>query len=108
MKCFCSFEITPHHEHDLYAIAFDGYLQVPASGIYTFCDPTDDGCRIIIGDEIIHEANGRHGMEEYQEKVTLEKGLQKIKLLSYRQIKKTNWLANFQIYFLNLLKLFKK
>ncbi len=80
-----NFALTPSQRKDMYAIEFEGYLKVPQSGIYTLYARTDDGCRIIIDDEIIHEADGRHGMEEYNEKVSLEKGLHKIKLI-YNEI----------------------
>ncbi|HEX8548511.1 MAG TPA: GH92 family glycosyl hydrolase [Cytophagaceae bacterium] len=79
------FEISPRAQEDMFAFSYEGFIKVPETAIYTIYSKTDDGCRIIIDGEVIHEANGRHGMELYNEKVGLKAGYHAIKL-EYNEI----------------------
>jgi hypothetical protein len=79
------FEITPKQKDDMFAFTYEGYLKVPESAIYTIYSRTDDGCRITVDGEVIHEADGRHGMEVYNETIGLKGGYHTIKL-EYNEI----------------------
>ncbi len=48
------------HSGEKYAIRFAGYLEVPATGIYTFFAECDDGCRITIGNTVVVDHYGMH------------------------------------------------
>jgi predicted alpha-1,2-mannosidase len=80
-----SLNIEAKERKDMFAFLFEGYINIPNDGMYTFYYKSDDGCRFYLGDILIHEALGRHGMEEYNEKVLLKKGKHKIKL-EYNEI----------------------
>lgn len=49
---------------DRYALRFTGTLQVPKSGRYTFYTASDDGSRFYIGDSLVVDNDGLHGMRE--------------------------------------------
>lgn len=80
-----SFEISPMQKKDMFAFSYEGFLKVPSTAIYTIYSRTDDGCRITIDGEVIHEADGRHGMEVYNETIGLKAGYHTIKI-EYNEI----------------------
>ena len=79
------FEISPKERTDDFAITYDGYIDLPSDGIYTFYFRSDDGLRFYINDNLLHEALGRHGMEIYNESIGLKKGKHKL-YVEYNEI----------------------
>jgi hypothetical protein len=63
-----------------YAIVFDGYLEAPADGVYTFFLTSDDGSRLFIGDREVVDNDGRHGSYEVWGQVILKAGLHPVKV----------------------------
>ncbi|MCH5374461.1 MAG: PA14 domain-containing protein, partial [Planctomycetes bacterium] len=51
-------------QNDKFALRFTGYLQIPRSGEYAFYTASDDGSRLYIGDELVVNNDGLHGMKE--------------------------------------------
>ena len=47
---------------DFVGAVYDGWLKVPASGIWTLSISSDDGSRLSIGTEVVIENDGLHGM----------------------------------------------
>jgi predicted alpha-1,2-mannosidase len=77
--------LEPKERKNNFAILYEGMIEIENDDLYTFYFKTDDGCRFYIGDKLIHEALGRHGMEEYNESVKLRKGFHKIRI-EYNEI----------------------
>jgi hypothetical protein len=44
-----------HDKSDHFAAQFSGYIQVPEDGLYTFQTWSDDGCRVVINDQVVTE-----------------------------------------------------
>lgn len=65
---------------DRFALLFEGFVDVPETGIYGFFVTSDDGSRLYIGDEIIVENDGIHGMVEESGFVALGKGMHPVRL----------------------------
>lgn len=59
---------------DRFAMTFDGYIDVPEDGKYTFYLSSDDGSRMLIGDKIVVNHDGNHGTSEREGYAWLEKG----------------------------------
>ncbi|MCG3121677.1 MAG: hypothetical protein GIKADHBN_00045 [Phycisphaerales bacterium] len=53
---------------------FDGFVHVPATDEYTFYTESDDGSRLRIGNTVVVNNNGLHGMIEKSGKIKLKKG----------------------------------
>ncbi|MHC5025589.1 MAG: M12 family metallo-peptidase [Planctomycetota bacterium] len=59
---------------------FSGYLEVPADGFYTLYAESDDGSRLLIGDQQVVINDGIHGMVEKQGTIGLEAGMHAIRV----------------------------
>lgn len=66
-------------EHN-FAFIFDAYLKIPKDDIYTFYLNSNDGSVLFIDNFKLIDNDGAHGAYEKNAKVSLKKGLHKIKL----------------------------
>lgn len=57
-----------------FALQFKGFVRIPKTGVYLFSSFSDDGSRILIGDQILVDNDGVHGMREKAAAVALEEG----------------------------------
>jgi hexosaminidase len=64
----------------VFALAFEGFIEVPETGIYTFYLSSDDGSVLQIGDRMVIDHDGFHGGQEKSGQIALEKGLHPIVL----------------------------
>lgn len=71
-------EITmnvPQRKHaDQFALRFTGMIQADKSGKYTFFTNSDDGSRLYIGDQLVVNNDGLHGMVEKSGQIDLPAG----------------------------------
>lgn len=51
--------LAPAQRDELYAFVFDGYLEVPETGVYTFYIHADDGAKIFLGGEQVSDRMGQ-------------------------------------------------
>lgn len=71
-------DVSYKEQADLFALTFNGYIEVPTSGIYTFYLTSDDGSRMWIGDQLVVDNDGLHGSVEKSGTIDLEAGLHAI------------------------------
>ena len=57
-----------------YGLTFEGLINVPRTGVYVFYTTSDDGSRLLIGDELVVDNDGLHGSVERHGAVALERG----------------------------------
>lgn len=60
---------------DNFAVRFTGYVRIPADGLYTFSTSSDDGSRLSIGDRLVVDNDGLHGVRESSGIARLKAGL---------------------------------
>jgi hypothetical protein len=76
------------HSHlkrnELGALKFDGYIKVPADGVYTFYTNSDDGSKLYIGDVAVVENDFNHPMSEIPGHIALEAGYHPFRLTFYQ------------------------
>ena len=70
--------------HDDVAVQLSGFVEVPADGEYTFYTESDDGSLLYIGDWLVLNNDGSHGMFEKGESLALKKGKHRLRLLYYQ------------------------
>jgi len=63
-----------------YALVFTGNIEVPEDGVYTFFLTSDDGSRLLIGDRLVVDNDGRHGSFEVKGQVILGAGLHPVRV----------------------------
>jgi hypothetical protein len=61
-----------------YAIRLQGYIRVPADGLYEFALSSDDGSNLEIGERVVVNNDGLHGDEQRTGMIALRKGLHPI------------------------------
>jgi putative heme-binding domain-containing protein len=65
-------------ENDQFALRFTGLIQIPTAGKYTFYISSDDGSRLYLGDKLLIDNDGLHGMSEKTGSIDLQPGSQPI------------------------------
>ncbi|MCI4648162.1 PA14 domain-containing protein [Phaeodactylibacter sp.] len=68
------------HRMDHFAFSFDGYIEVPTDGIYTFYTRSDDGSQLFIQDKLVVDNNGSHSAQVRFGNIALRKGLHPIRV----------------------------
>jgi len=74
------FDLSQRLRDDHTALTFEGFLQVPADGIYKFFLASDDGSRLYIGNTLVVDNDGLHGMVEKSGNVGLRAGRHPLKV----------------------------
>ncbi|MQY78933.1 MAG: hypothetical protein GH151_07025, partial [Bacteroidetes bacterium] len=69
-KCF---------EHG-FCLDFDGFINVPEDEVYTFYTESDDGSRLWIGDKLVADNDGIHGVKEKWGQIALKKGFHPVRI----------------------------
>ncbi len=72
-------ELPEHGPTDLFGTLHEGYIDIPADGVYGFYTGSDDGSVLWIDGKLAVDNGGRHWMQERIGFVALEKGMHKIK-----------------------------
>jgi hexosaminidase len=70
---------------ELFGLVFTGYLNVPTSGIYTFLLTSDDGARLLIGDQVVADNDGIHGVSEQSGMIGLAEGLHPVTIRYFQR-----------------------
>ncbi len=60
---------------EYYGFEFRGYVKVPKDGVYAFYVESDDGSKMYIGDELVVDNDGLHGLAEKRGLIALAAGL---------------------------------
>lgn len=67
-----------------FGLRFTGYIEVPADGLYTFYTASDDGSRLWIGDKLVVDNDGLHGVIEKIGSIRLQAGKHPIKVTYFQ------------------------
>ena len=58
------FTLKARKRNSNFGFRFTGFIDVPKPGAYTFFTESDDGSRLSIGDKVVVQNDGTHGMQE--------------------------------------------
>lgn len=78
----CDLSRTQRDEY--FALKFEGFIKVPADGIYTFYTDSDDGSRLYIDSVEVVQNDYSHPMKEESGQIALEAGTYAFKLTFYQ------------------------
>ena len=65
---------------DHFGIVYTGFVEVPTEGIYAFYLASDDGSQLFIGDTLLIDNDGQHGVAEKMGEVALQAGYHSIRI----------------------------
>jgi putative heme-binding domain-containing protein len=68
-------DVPQRVEKDRFALRFTGVIQIDRAGKYRFYTESDDGSRLYIGDQLVVNNDGLHGMVEQRGTIDLTVGL---------------------------------
>ncbi|KYG78013.1 hypothetical protein AWW68_04395 [Roseivirga spongicola] len=64
----------PENQPDQFGLVMQGFINIPADGIYTFYTSSDDGSSLSIGNELVVNNDGLHGAQERSGEIALKAG----------------------------------
>ncbi|HBG26787.1 MAG: hypothetical protein A2Y10_05495 [Planctomycetes bacterium GWF2_41_51] len=73
-----NFDIALRQRDENYALRFIGFIEVPATGSYTFYTNSDDGSKLYIDENLVVDNDGLHGMQERSGNINLTAGKHQI------------------------------
>jgi HEAT repeat protein len=79
------FDIGKRDRDDGFAFKFTGFIRIAAKGTYAFSTASDDGSRLLIGDKVVVNNDGCHGVEEATGRIDLEPGMHPITVLFFEK-----------------------
>ncbi len=80
-----TFDISPKNRDDHFAFVFEGFIDIPTDGEYTFYTNSDDGSRLFIGTSLIVNNDGLHSDQERSGTICLKKGKHGIKVTYFER-----------------------
>jgi alpha-L-fucosidase len=75
-----AFDLSKKKRKERCALEFSGYLRIPRDGVYAFTTESDDGSRLFIGNNLVVDNDGLHGMRIRRGVIALEAGLHPIRI----------------------------
>ncbi len=80
-----NFSISGKEREQYFAFDFDGYLKIPADGIYTFYLTTNDGGRLYLENELLINNDGLHPAAEIFTEIALKAGYHPISVKYFQE-----------------------
>lgn len=80
-----NFDISLANRPEIYAFSFNGYIDVPKDGLYTFYTASDDGSLLFIDNQLVVDNNGLHGTVEKSGQIGLKAGKHAISVGFFQQ-----------------------
>ncbi len=74
------FDLAPRKRDEYIGFVYEGYLRVPADGVYAFFTDSDDGSRLYLDGSPVVDNDGLHASQEKRSDVALAAGLHAIKV----------------------------
>jgi len=76
--------LDPAPQLDALALSFDGYIQVPADGVYTFATRSNDGSQVFVDGTLLVDNGGRHTMRGQSGFIALRKGYHALRVTYFQ------------------------
>jgi alpha-L-fucosidase len=80
-----NFNFSPRQEVERFGFEYSSFIRVPETGVYTFFTSSDDGSRLYIGDSLVVDNDGLHGMRETRGVAALAAGLHPIRVAFFEK-----------------------
>ena len=84
-KIISNFSIDSAKSADHFGFEYNGYIKIPEDGVYTFYTASDDGSRLYIGNKLIVDNDGQHGIIEKSGITALAKGYYPIRVTFFEK-----------------------
>ncbi|GAA5034668.1 hypothetical protein GCM10011506_29330 [Marivirga lumbricoides] len=78
-----NFNMNNREREDRFAFIFEGLVEIPTAGDYTFFTNSDDGSKLFINNQLIVDNDGTHGCQQRNGVINLPVGLAAIRVLMF-------------------------
>jgi alpha-L-fucosidase len=75
-----NFDFSPRNQVEHFGFQYIGFIRILAGGVYAFFTDSDDGSRLYIGETMVVDNDGLHGMKEKRGVIALAAGLHPIRV----------------------------
>jgi alpha-L-fucosidase len=79
------FDLSPRKKPEYFGFEYTGYVNIREDDVYTWFTASDDGSRLYVGDELVVDNDGLHGMREKRGAVALAAGLHPIRVTYFNK-----------------------
>ncbi|MCP4725579.1 MAG: hypothetical protein GY863_11110 [bacterium] len=80
-----NFTFDPRNREEYFGFLYEGYVNIPNTGVYVFYTDSDDGSMLYIGNKMVVDNDGLHGMIEEKGEIALLEGLHQIKVIFFEK-----------------------
>jgi alpha-L-fucosidase len=80
-----TFELAEKNQKEHFGFEFKSFLRIPKNSVYLFTTESDDGSRLYIGDTLVVDNDGLHGMVRQSGVVALAAGYHPIRLTFFQK-----------------------
>jgi hypothetical protein len=80
-----NFDISQRSQNDYFGLRLTGQISVPTAGDYTFYTTSDDGSQLYIGNILVVDNDGLHGMVEQSGTISLTTGMHPITVTMFEK-----------------------
>ncbi len=75
-----NFDLAAKEIEENFSIDYQGFIEIPQDGVYTFYLTSDDGSKMYLGDEVLIDNDGLHSAKELSGEIPLGKGIHAIRI----------------------------
>jgi alpha-L-fucosidase len=79
------FDLSPKRQPEYFGFVYTGYIRILKDGVYAFFTASDDGSRLYIGDSLVVDNDGLHGMDERKGVIALAAGLHPLRAAFFQK-----------------------
>jgi len=80
-----NFNFSPRNQEEYFGFQYMGFIKIPKDGVYGFCTDSDDGSQLFIGDQLVVDNDGLHGMHEEEDAIALAVGFHLIRVTFFEK-----------------------
>jgi hypothetical protein len=74
------FDLAARPAADDFGLVFEGFVNAPADGLYTFTTTSDDGTRLLVGGQLVVDNDGEHAPQAASGEIALARGWHALRL----------------------------
>ncbi len=80
-----NFDFSPRNQEEYFGFDYTGFIKIPKDGVYGFSTDSDDGSQLFIGDQLVMNNDGLHGMQEKSGVIALAAGFHPIRVTFFEK-----------------------
>lgn len=80
-----NFDFSPRQNEEHFGFEYKGFIQIPDDGVYAFSTDSDDGSQLFIGEQLVVDNDGLHGMQEKSGMIALAAGFHPIRVTFFEK-----------------------